>query len=341
MKKSHLQILPNAQTPKYQQIVEDIIGKIQQKILKRGDQLPTINNITSSLGVARMTVVRAYEELRERGIVASQHGKGYYVISTDIRATMHIFVLFDAMNSYKEALFLSLREALGENVSIDLYFHYQKLNVFESLIANNIGNYHFYIIMPHFNDDISPILRQIPKEKLLVLDIDVEQLEDNYAILYQDFEQNFYQGLTQALLLIQKYESLTLYLSQKNQFQQYTPNGVLEGFTKFCQENKIIYEVVYQLDFEHLQRGYAYILFLENDLVQFVNYANREGLILGENIGLMSYDDTPIKANLAGHGITTLSNDFVEMGKLAAKMIHSKQKGRVPMVCNLMVRGSL
>ena len=341
MKKNHLQISPNAQTPKYQQIVEEIVGKIQQKILKRGDQLPTINDITGSLGVARMTVIRAYEELRERGIVASQHGKGYYIINTDVKATMHVFVLFDAMNSYKEALFLSLRESLGENVSIDLYFHYQKLNVFESLIVNNLGNYHFYIVMPHFNEDVSPILRQIPKDKLLVLDIDVEQLEDNYAVLYQDFEQNFYQGLTQALPLIQKYESLTLYLSHKNQFQEYTPQGVLEGFTKFCKEYQIVYEVIYQLDFEHLQKYHAYILFLENDLVQFVNYANREGLTLGEDIGVMSYDDTPIKANLAGHGITTLSNDFVEMGKLAAKMIRNKQKGRVPMECNLMVRGSL
>ena len=40
-----------------------------------------------------LSVIRAYEELRERGIVASQHGKGYFITSTDIQATMHIFVL--------------------------------------------------------------------------------------------------------------------------------------------------------------------------------------------------------------------------------------------------------
>jgi DNA-binding GntR family transcriptional regulator len=79
--KKPLQIEPNSQTPKYQQITDEIIERIKQGILKRGDQLPTINEITSSLGVARMTVIRAYEELRERGIVAPQHGKGYYVIS--------------------------------------------------------------------------------------------------------------------------------------------------------------------------------------------------------------------------------------------------------------------
>lgn len=337
--KKPLQIEPNSQTPKYQQITDEIIERIQQGILKRGDQLPTINEITSSLGLARMTVIRAYEELRERGIVAPQHGKGYYVISTDVQAKMHVFVLFDAMNSYKEALFLSLREALGEQVSIDLYFHYHELNVFENVIVNNLGNYHFYIIMPHFNEDVSEIVKQIPKDKLLILDIDIEQLDETYPTLYQDFEQNFYQGLTAALPQIRKYKSLTLFLS-KNQFQ-YTPKGILKGFLKFCEAHNIKNEVVDSLVFESLEEGNAYILFLENDLVRFVNYANRKGLKLGKDIGLLSYDDTPIKEILAEDGITTMSNDFVEMGKLAGRMVHNRQKGKIRSESRLIVRGSL
>jgi DNA-binding transcriptional regulator YhcF (GntR family) len=337
--KKPLRIEPNSQTPKYQQITDEIIERIQQGILKRGDQLPTINEITGSLGVARMTVIRAYEELRERGIVAPQHGKGYYVISTDVQAKMHVFVLFDAMNSYKEALFLSLREALGEKVSIDLYFHYHELNVFENVIVNNLGNYHFYIIMPHFNEDVSEIVKQIPKDKLLILDIDVEQLDETYPTLYQDFEQNFHQGLTDALPKIQQYKSLTLFLS-KNQFQ-YTPKGILKGFLKFCEANNIKNEVVDNLVFESLEEGNAYILFLENDLVRFVNYANRKDLKLGKDIGLLSYDDTPIKEILAEDGITTISNDFVEMGKLAGRMVHNRQKGKIRSESRLIVRGSL
>jgi len=50
--KNKLQIEPKAQKPKYQQIVDEIIERIQQGLLKRGDQLPTINEITASLGVA-------------------------------------------------------------------------------------------------------------------------------------------------------------------------------------------------------------------------------------------------------------------------------------------------
>jgi DNA-binding transcriptional regulator YhcF (GntR family) len=338
MKKA-LKIKPNAQTPKYQQIVDEIIERIQQGILKRGDQLPTINDITNQLNVARMTVIRAYEELRERGIVASQHGKGYFITSTDVQATMHIFVLFDAMNSYKEILFQALKESLGDEVSIHLFFHYHDIKVFENVIVNNIGNYSFYIVMPHFNDDITEIVKQIPKDKLLILDIDVKKLDDSYAVLYQDFEHNFYHGLTEALPMIQKYESLTLFLS-KNQFQ-YTPLGILRGFKKFCEVNNIESEVVNDLEFHHLEEGRAYILFLENDLVRFVNYANRKGLTLGKNVGLLSYDDTPIKEILDDSGITTISNDFHQMGKLAGRLVHNRQKGKIASDCRLIVRGSL
>jgi len=337
--KKPLNIKYNAQMPKYQQIVDEIIERIQQGVLKRGDQLPTINEITKTLGVARMTVIRAYEQLRERGIVASQHGKGYFVISTDIQATMHVFVLFDAMNSYKEILFQALKESLGDKVSVHLFFHYHDITVFENVIVNNLGNYNFYIIMPHFNEDVYEIVKQIAKEKLLILDIDIEQLEDDYAVLYQDFEENFYQGLHQALPMIQKYKSLTLFLS-KNQFQ-YTPKGILKGFIRFCEDYNIKNEIVNNLEFDHLEEGHAYILFLENDLVRFVNYANRKGLKLGKNIGLLSYDDTPIKAILDDSGITTISNNFVQMGKLAGRMVHNRQKGKIASDCRLIVRGSL
>ena len=99
--------------------------------------------------------------------------------------------------------------------------------------------------------------------------------------------------------------------------------------------------MINDLAFDHLEEGHAYILFLENDLVRFVNYVNRKGLKLGKNIGLLSYDDTPIKEILDDSGITTISNDFVQMGKLAGRMVHDRQKGKVASNCRLIVRGSL
>ena len=125
---------------------------------------------------------------------------------------------------------------------------------------------------------------------------------------------------------IKKYKTFTLILSSKS--FQYTPEGIINGFERFCKEKGIYYEIISNLEEEeHLQKDHAYFLFRENDLVRAINWSNKKGFKLGEDIGLISYDDTPIKEILS-EGISVISNDFALMGKRAAEMILSKEKGR-------------
>jgi DNA-binding transcriptional regulator YhcF (GntR family) len=325
--------------PKFQQLIDFILNEIENGALLRGQRLPSINEVSETKGIARMTVAKAYDELRELGIVTSHHGKGFYVASTDTRNQLNIFVLFDALTPYKEILYDNLIKTLGDEVNLNIFFHHHNLKVFENLIMNNIGSYNFYVIMPHFYQDVSAILKEIPQEKLLILDIDVPKFGNDYAILYQNFEQNIYQGLLQAELLIKKYKTLTLILSSKN--FQYTPDGIINGFEKFCLEKAIRYEIISNLEEEeHLKKDHAYLLFRENDLVRAINWSNKQGWKIGEDIGLISYDDTPIKEILA-EGISVISNDFALMGKRAAEMILSKEKGRFVNESHFIERKSL
>ena len=325
--------------PKFQQLIDFIIDAIEDGSLVRGQRLPSINAISESSGIARMTVAKAYDELRALGLVTSHHGKGFYVNSTDTRSQLNIFVLFDALTPYKEILYENMLKILGEDVNINIFFHHHNLKVFENLILNNLGTYNFYVIMPHFYQDVTSILEQIPKEKLLILDIDVPKFGNDYAILHQNFEQNIYQGLSEAELLIKKYQTLTLILSSKN--FQYTPDGIIKGFERFCQEKGIRYEIISNLEEQqHLKKDHAYLLFREDDLVRAINWSNKKGLKIGKNIGLISYDDTPIKEILA-EGISVISNDFALMGKRAAEMILSKEKGRFVNESKFIKRNSL
>ena len=316
----------NSSKPKFQQLIEYIISLIEDGTFLRGQRLPSINEVSESSGIARMTVAKAYDELRALGLVTSHHGKGFYVSSTDTRNQLNIFVLFDALTPYKEILYDNLMANLGEGINVNIFFHHHNLKVFENLLLNNLGHYNYYVVMPHFKEDVTKILLNIPKDKLLILDIDTPKLGDDYAILYQDFEQNIYQGLTEAVLLIKKYKTLTLVLSSKN--FQFTPVGIINGFEKFCKKNGISYEIISNLEEEeHLQKAHAYLIFRENDLVRFINWTNKKGWKLGKDIGIVSYDDTPIKEILA-EGISVISNDFALMGKRAAEMILSREKGR-------------
>jgi len=325
--------------PKFQQLIEHIINSIEDGTLVRGQRLPSINEVSETSGIARMTVTKAYDELRELGLVTSHHGKGFYVASTDTRNQLNIFVLFDALTPFKEILYDNLIAGLGESVNVNIFFHHHNLKVFENLLMNNLGNYNFFVVMPHFNENVTNIIQNLPKEKLLILDIDAPKLGDDYAILCQDFEQNIFQGLTKAKNLIKKYQTLSLVLSSKS--FQYTPIGIINGFESFCNENKISYEIISNLEEEeHLQKDHAYLVFRENDLVRFINWSNKKNWKLGEDIGLLSYDDTPIKEILA-EGISVISNDFSLMGKRAAEMILSREKGRFFNDCHFIERKSL
>ena len=49
---------------------------------KIGESIPSINKICNEFGLAPGTVIRAYEELREMGVISSKQGKGYFISNT-------------------------------------------------------------------------------------------------------------------------------------------------------------------------------------------------------------------------------------------------------------------
>ncbi|WP_289042437.1 substrate-binding domain-containing protein, partial [uncultured Zobellia sp.] len=72
--------------------------------------------------------------------------------------------------------------------------------------------------------------------------------------------------------------------------------------------------------------GDLFITISESDLVSLVNQIRNQEFDLGTDIGVISYNDTPLKQLL---GITCISTDFKAMGETAARMIMDKKKGKV------------
>jgi DNA-binding LacI/PurR family transcriptional regulator len=245
----------------------------------------------------------------------------------------------DALTPYKEILYDSIIHHLGEDVSHNLFFHYHDIELFEELITNNLGKYNHYIILPHFNKSVEKIVSKIPKDKLLVLDINVKEFSDDYSILYQNFESNIYQGLTSCVDKVKKYQQINLLLSSKS--FQYTPDGIIQGFTQFCSENNLEFDIIPDLDDDYeLQVNQAYIVFREYDLIKMINWTTKNKLKVGKDIGIISYDDTPLKEIIA-EGISVISNDFKKMGERAAEMIINREKGRESNEFYFIDRGSL
>jgi DNA-binding transcriptional regulator YhcF (GntR family) len=313
-------ISSKASTPKYEQLVNEIIRHIQSGQLRLGDKLPSIHEIISNYDISRDTVVIAYNELKSRGIIRPKHGKGFYVSSTTFRNKLKIFLLFDVMNSYKEVLYRSFIMALGCDYQVDIYFHYYNIKVFEQLIKNNIDKYGYFVIMPHFNEDVSRIVRTIPNDRLLVIDKDLKTAGNDYAAVYQDFENDVYNALNEALPLLQKYSNIKFI---SNHSFQFIPEGMEAGFNSFCSVNNIKHTIYRDIDSSHPAKGDMILVVSDHDLIQLIKTCLLNNWALGKDIGIISYDETPLKEILAG-GISVISTDFRKMGETAATMIRLK-----------------
>lgn len=73
----------DAQEPLYQQIKRHLSSQIEHGILLPGDRLPATRDLADQLGVARISVVTAYEELKAEGIISTHVGRGTFVAAHD------------------------------------------------------------------------------------------------------------------------------------------------------------------------------------------------------------------------------------------------------------------
>ena len=68
-----------SRVPVYEQIVEQTEKFIMTGILKEGDKIPSVRNLSIQLSVNPNTIQKAVSELDRRGLVASVPGKGCFV----------------------------------------------------------------------------------------------------------------------------------------------------------------------------------------------------------------------------------------------------------------------
>jgi DNA-binding transcriptional regulator YhcF (GntR family) len=335
---SIISINPKGITPIYEQIRESIISAIGKGILKEDDRIPSINGLCRQHGISPGTVIKAYDELCRSGILGSKKGKGYYVISTRIPRQLNIFVLFDRMSAYKEVLYESFHHHIGPEASVQVFFHHYDHERFRSMIEESVGRYNFYVIMPHFNHDVSEILRKVPDDKLLIIDKTVPALKGRYASICQNFREDIYKSLNDGIRLVKKYRRV-FFVRSTSRFQ-FVPDGLIRGFEKFIHDNSLTGSIIPTVDQKELVINTLYIVFPDSDLIWLIKEAKKRHWKIGKDIGIIAYDDSPMKEILEG-GISVISTDFASMGAKAAELILSGRKEKLFNPCSLIKRKSL
>lgn len=333
-------IKEKSRIPKYQQLIDNIIADIQEGILKYGDKLPSINESSEDLYLSRDTVERAYKKLRDLGIIEPVRGKGYYITSVESLKKLKVLLIFNKLSNYKKIVYQAFIDTLGDKATVHLHIHHYDTNIFNNILTENLGQYHYYVIIPHFTDftkNTLDLINKIPKERLVLLDKNLEEIQGDFISVYQDFQNDIYEALNQGIDLLKKYKKLVFILPEDEGKRRL---NIHLGFRKFCGVNKFENTIMENKEFREVKKGEVYISEEESDLVSIIKFAREKKLEIGKDIGVLSFNDTPLKEVLE-NGISVISTNFIRMGSLAAELILEKRRLKVRNEFSFIRRNSL
>ena len=200
-------------------------------------------------------------------------------------------------------------------------------------------DYSHYVIIPHFiggGENAHEIINTIPKEKLIILDKLLPGITGEYGAVYENFAQDIYEALEQALEKLSKYHTIKLIFPKDSYF----PKEILTGFYRFCQQYAFNHKVIHNVKEEEINLGEVYINLMEDDLVLLIERLIALKFKIGQEVGLISYNETPLKRIILD-GLTTISTDFKELGAKAAELIINNKKEKIEIPFYLTVRNSL
>lgn len=332
-------------TPKYIQLVECVVEGIKRGELQSGQQIPSINEVKEECRLSKDTVERAYNRLKKEKLLITTKGKGNYIYKTSQSTRANALFLINKISPYKMLIYNSFVQEMGEGVKVDLNLYHGNAELFLKILNKSIDAYDHFVVAPFFGNNLPALqekeivrtLMQVGNKKLVVIDNHLTNLKGNIAAVYQDFHKDIYDALKQGRDLLKKYVKLILVFPNRK-INPY-PNEIKEGFHLFCKNFKVnseVLETVYA-DME-LQSGDAYILIEEANLVDLLQQVKTLKMTLGKDLGVISYNDTPLKELL---GITVMSTDFKAMGETAAYMMLRNKREVVKNVFHFIDRGSL
>jgi len=322
-----IKIDENSRVPKYQQIVDSVVHNISVGNLKMNQKILSINKFSEAFYLSRDTVEHAYSILKKKKIISSVKGKGYFINNDQLTSKVKIFFLVNKLSAYKLRVYNSFVETIGPQATVDLQIYHCDEQLFLSLLEKNKLAYNFIAIMPHFKGEqlkhlsFTPLVRQalqeLPANKLIFLDNVEGSQSFESSKVFQDFENDIYQALNDGLEKIKSYKKVFLIYPKKSVYPY--PKRIVHGFSRFCSENSVAFQILDRfVEDMILKKGDLFVVIDESDLVDLVKHARLKKMTLGKDIGIISYNDTPLKELL---GISVVSTDFKFMGQEAAKLI--------------------
>ena len=304
---------------KSDRIISYVTEGIRNGKLEPGNAVPSINVSAKKFGVARKTVVRAYDRLKEKGLIESRPKRGYFVISKKPGTKLKVLLIVHSFDGHWEILYNHFREKTNGFCETETFFHHYNIKMLELMISRNVPDYDLFIISSFNHPRIKNIIGRIPAYKVLLISRN-DRLGQNYNCIVQDFFEGTLSALAAAHSSIKKYKKLNLSFPESSGHSETLKNGFLEYCSRFSMSN----EVMGSLSENDILKNEAYLVIDDGDLIRLLEVSKNHGWRLGRDIGVISYNETPMK-KVIRDGISVLSCDFSKMADEMAGFIKNQE----------------
>ncbi|WP_373229831.1 GntR family transcriptional regulator [Cohnella sp.] len=348
--------------PLYSQIIEILRGYIERGEYVPDQQLPTEVELAEQFGVSRITSKRALIELEREGLIYRRRGSGSFVkkqsvirrnveeqksTSNQIISMIIPYVAANNMLGYIPGIAAYL-ESKGYYLSIHNsdWSSSQERELLQSLPKRGTSGIILYPVSTQRNLDIVHALH--------INDYPIVTIDQYYSILTMGsvVSDNFDGGYTAASKLIELGHSRIAFLSTIDIQYRSTVRDRYFGYCKALNENDITVDIdlvfngmPVEAEGNPLSRREFYKTLLnqmlelqvtaiqaEHDLVAFevIKAAVELGIRIPEQLSIVGFDNNQEYTLHADVPITTIEQDYQEIGKKAATMIVEHVETGVP-----------
>lgn len=343
MVKDYLKILAvdeHVAIPKSVQLSNAFLHALEKGDLLKDDLLPSAIELSEQLNIPISVIEALYKGLQDNQVILPVPGEETFLVNSGSEKPLSILVLFNKLSRHKKIILDAFIQALAGRYLLDFHIYHNELRIFKKILKQaEKKDYARYMVIPSFEEDDQRayhLLNAIPKEKLLLIDKLDPLVKGNFAAVYEDFEKDIYDSLQQLNGSLSKYQTIKLLYPDNS----YYPKAIINGFSRYCIDYAFDYAVFSDIHQETIRENVAYICLSEDDLILLVDKMLVSGYKIGKDIGVISYNETPIK-KLIVNGVTTISTDFRLMGAKAAEMVSSPQHDLFAVPSAVIIRNSL
>ncbi len=319
-----LSLTHESRLPRYQQVANAILSDIEKGILTQGDRLPSINEACAEWYPSKDSIKRAYETLCQSGIVTSVHRRGFFIAGSTKRHALRVLIVAGQLTDCVKQLHDAITSNLGREVIVDVCSYNYQRHLLCQVLTKNLGDYHYFVLMPHLvGQDPATLqcLRNVPGKQLILIGHQWQDVLQHGHHLRYGGETALFEALHNQLPALRKYDRLNLVLPEHDCFDAES----IRAFRRFCLAYGFDFELLDELNETDLQPQQAYFVVDCRHLTTLVDYCQRNGLRLGEHLGVVSFLETDFTRLLAG-GVSVIAHPSAAVGRLVVQIL-SNQPG--------------